>query len=57
MKSLLDTQAFLWWITNSSDLSTKAREAIANEDAEVFFSVVTAWEIVIKSVSWKVAFT
>jgi PIN domain nuclease of toxin-antitoxin system len=49
MKLLLDTQAFLWWISNSKDLSEKAKEVIADEEAEVFFSVVNAWEIVIKA--------
>jgi PIN domain nuclease of toxin-antitoxin system len=49
MKLLLDTQAFLGWISNSPDLSDIAKEAIASEETEVFFSVVNAWEIVIKS--------
>jgi PIN domain nuclease of toxin-antitoxin system len=48
MKLLLDTQAFLWWISNGPDLSDKAKEAIG-EESEVFFSVVNAWEIVIKA--------
>jgi PIN domain nuclease of toxin-antitoxin system len=49
MRLLLDTQAFLWWIGNSQDLSQTAKEAIADENSEVFFSVVSAWEIVIKA--------
>lgn len=49
MRLLLDTQAFLWWISNSQDLSQTAKEAIADENSEVFFSVVSAWEIVIKA--------
>ncbi len=28
MRALLDTHAFLWWITDSEDLSQKAREVI-----------------------------
>lgn len=46
---LLDTHVFLWWITDDSQLSSKARKLIADEHAEIFFSVVSAWEISIKA--------
>ncbi len=49
MRLLLDTQTFLWWISNNPELSVTAKEAIAHEEAEVFVSVVTAWEMVIKT--------
>lgn len=49
MQALLDTNAFLWWVTNDSKLSTAARLVIGNPNNEIFFSVVSAWEIAIKS--------
>ncbi len=49
MRVLLDTHAFLWWISESSKLSETAREVITDERNEVFFSVVSGWEIVIKA--------
>lgn len=49
MRLLLDTHAFLWWVTDDSQLSTTAREAIGNESNEVFVSATSAWEIAIKT--------
>lgn len=49
MRALLDTHAFLWWVSDSPNLSEVARETIADERNEVVFSVVSAWEIVIKA--------
>lgn len=49
MRLLLDTHAFLWWVNDSPQLSQAAREAIADAGNSVFFSVVSAWEMVIKS--------
>jgi PIN domain nuclease of toxin-antitoxin system len=43
---LLDTHALLWWCEDSSELSPKARKAIANNDC--FVSMATFWEIAIK---------
>lgn len=48
MRILLDTHAFLWWITDSKQLSTTAREIIANSSNEILFSAVSGWEIGIK---------
>ncbi|MEM1333005.1 MAG: type II toxin-antitoxin system VapC family toxin [Actinomycetota bacterium] len=43
---LLDTHAFVWWVTGSDELSTVAIEAIrAAEYVDV--SLVTLWEIVL----------
>jgi len=49
VRLLLDTHAFLWWITDSDELSRRARRLIADGRNEIFFSVVSAWEIAIKS--------
>ena len=48
MKILLDTHTFLWWITDDRRLSLRAREAISNEENELFVSAATGWEIAIK---------
>jgi PIN domain nuclease of toxin-antitoxin system len=49
MKLLLDTHAFLWFISGDSRLSTHARELIEDASNERFLSVVSIWEMVIKS--------
>jgi PIN domain nuclease of toxin-antitoxin system len=48
MNILLDTHAFLWWVTDNEQLSSVAREAIINPENSIIFSVVSAWEIAIK---------
>jgi PIN domain nuclease of toxin-antitoxin system len=48
MDLLLDTHAFLWWDSNSSELGQKASAAIADPDNRVFVSAASAWEIAIK---------
>ncbi|GEM90596.1 type II toxin-antitoxin system VapC family toxin [Oceanithermus desulfurans] len=45
---LLDTHAFLWWISDDPRLSPAAREAIADGASEVYLSAVSVWEMVIK---------
>jgi len=48
MKVLLDTHAFLWWITDHPKLSSRAREIISDIENELFFSAASGWEITIK---------
>src|SRR4030042_7087848 len=48
MKALLDTHTFLWWNLDSPELSTAARDFIADGNNEIFFSAASAWEIAIK---------
>lgn len=48
MKLLLDTHAFLWWVADDPQLSQTAKNMISNSDNTVYFSVVSAWEIIIK---------
>jgi PIN domain nuclease of toxin-antitoxin system len=45
---LLDTQAFLWWMSAARRLSRPARAAIAAPHNQVHLSIATAWEIAIK---------
>ncbi len=55
MRLLLDTHVFLWWIGDDSRLSLSAREAISVAENEVFLSVVSAWEISVKTRLGKLA--
>ena len=48
MQALLDTHAFLWWVTDSRRLSETAHRAISDEANEVLISAVSAWEITTK---------
>lgn len=49
MRILLDTHAFLWWVTDDKRLSVRAKRLIAQGSNEIFFSAASAWEISIKS--------
>ena len=49
MKALLDTHAFLWWITDDARLSPRARKIIGDGSNELFFSAASGWEIAIKA--------
>ena len=42
---LLDTHAFLWWLTGDNRLSQTAVAAIGDEQNEIFVSSASAWEI------------
>ena len=48
MRLLLDTHVFLWYIAADAKLPTAFRTAIQNPANEVFLSVVSVWEAVIK---------
>lgn len=49
MNVLLDTHAFLWWVTDDPQLSLQASEVIAEGRNTIFLSTATAWEIAIKA--------
>jgi len=49
MKILLDTCALLWFLRNDAELSERAAETIEDPANEVFVSVVSIWEIAIKT--------
>ena len=49
MRVLLDTHAFLWWITDDPQLSGHARDIVGDGRNEAFFSAASAWEIAIKA--------
>ena len=48
MKLLLDTHIFHWYITADSRLPTLFRDAIREPKTEVFLSVASLWETIIK---------
>ena len=48
MKILLDTQIFLWAITNDPKLSGPQRDAYTDENNDLYLSVVSIWEILVK---------
>lgn len=54
MSLLLDTHAFIWWITNSPRLSAVARAAVLSAEGTVFVSAATGWEIAIKAALGKI---
>ena len=47
MAFLLDTHVFLWYLSNNPSLSQKAKE-IVDTKSDLFFSVASLWEIVLK---------
>ena len=49
MRALLDTHAFLWWVSDDDRLTPRARDLIGEGVDEILFSVVTSWEIVVKA--------
>lgn len=48
MRLLLDTHIFLWFISGDERLLDGLRESIRNSDNEVYLSVVSLWEAIIK---------
>ena len=55
MRLLLDTHAFLWYITNNPKLPQNAFDAIRDKSNEVYLSVVSVWEVLVKHQIGKLA--
>ena len=49
MNLLLDTHALIWWLEDSPQLGNAARRAIKAIENTCVISVVSAWEIAIKT--------
>ena len=51
LRVLLDTHAFLWWIADPDHprLSSTAKEAIADGQNDIIFSVASVWELAVKA--------
>jgi PIN domain nuclease of toxin-antitoxin system len=48
MRLLLDTHVVLWALTDSTRLTSAARDLILDSGNDVYFSAATIWEIAIK---------
>ena len=48
MRLLLDTHIFLWFVGNSRRLSTATASMIRDPGNDVYLSVASVWEVVIK---------
>jgi PIN domain nuclease of toxin-antitoxin system len=48
MKLLLDTHIFLWFITGDERLPEKFQKEIRLQKNEVYLSVISFWEIIVK---------
>lgn len=48
MNILIDTNIFIWWITNNSKLPKSSAKTIENA-TNIHLSVASVWEIIIKS--------
>lgn len=48
MKILLDTHIFLWFISGDNRLSVDVRDVIRDSGNEVYLSVVSIWECIVK---------
>lgn len=55
MRLLLDTHVWLWFRTGSPRLGAAARQAILDSSNELLVSVVSAWEVGVKSAMGKLS--
>ena len=51
MKILLDTHILLWALSDDERLSEKARKAVENEDNEIYYSIISLWEVELKRIA------
>ena len=48
MKLLLDTHIFLWYISGDAKLPASVRDTIRSPDNDVYLSVASIWEAIVK---------
>lgn len=48
MRILLDTHILLWFCSGDKRLSQKARDIIADDKNEIYYSILSIWEVEIK---------
>lgn len=48
MRLLLDTRAYLWWLTDDPRLSDRARKVVSDPSSVVHVSAASLWEIAVK---------
>jgi PIN domain nuclease of toxin-antitoxin system len=58
MPTVLDTHAWIWWVTNDRRLSRRAKAAIVRAQArgELYVSLISVWEIAKKVEKGQLAF-
>lgn len=49
MNYLLDTHTSMWFVTDAPELSKKARNLMEQDDANLFLSIASVWEMAIKN--------
>ena len=49
MRLLVDTHAFLWFVSGDARLGAAARRALDKDDGEWWLSAASVWELAIKS--------
>lgn len=49
MRLLLDTHTFIWWFSDSKRLSSNSYELITDPENDLVLSLISIWEIQIKS--------
>ena len=48
MKLLIDAHAFIWFVAGNKKLTRAARGAMEHDEAELYLSAATVWEMAIK---------
>ncbi len=48
MAYLLDTHALIWFLEGDERLSSKAKEIIIDDNADIYLSIASLWEMAIK---------
>jgi PIN domain nuclease of toxin-antitoxin system len=56
MKFIADTHAFIWFITDSPQLSAQAKKLFESPESERLLSIASIWEIAIKTNLGKLSF-
>ena len=56
MKFIADTHAFIWFVTDSPQLSVRAKELFESPESERLLSMASLWEIAVKANLGKLAF-
>jgi PIN domain nuclease of toxin-antitoxin system len=53
MRLLIDTHVFLWFVNNTKELSSTARNLVANRQNLILISIASLWELSIKTAQGK----
>lgn len=48
MKYLIDTHTAIWFIQGDLSLSDKSKKVLLNSENEIYYSIISLWEIAIK---------